>query len=185
MSNVISIFTGKPVDPAALALGPTPARKQSAVKTAPKAAPRKRGGLGREIQKAMLAKVHVARQRLGLDDETYRGVLRERFGVESSAELDRRGLDGLLDHLQRLGFEPRPRRKVADPHDIDRQIRKIEALLAEKGRIEGTDVPWGYAMAILKRQAGKSRFQDATAEELRGVITALIRDAKRHGRRVV
>ncbi len=33
-------------------------------------------------------------------------------------------------------------------------MRKIEAMLAEKGRAEGTAVPWGYAVAILKRQSG-------------------------------
>lgn len=178
--TVLSIFTGKPVDPATLAK--VPARKQDQAKVAP----RKRGGLQREIQKAMLAKVHIAKQRLGLDDEAYRGILSERFGVDSSKDLDMVGLNDLLLHFQRLGFQPTPRRKSADPYDIDAQIRKIEALLAEKGRVEGTDVPWGYAMAILKRQTGGKvkSFEDASAMELRGVIVALIRDARKHGRRV-
>lgn len=178
--TVLSIFTGRPVDPATLAKAP--ARKQDPAKVAP----RKRGGLQRENQKAMLAKVHIAKQRLGLDDEIYRGILSERFGVDSSKDLDMTGLNDLLLHLQRLGFQPTPRRKSADPYDVDAQIRKIEALLSEKGRVEGTDVPWGYAMAILKRQTGGKvkSFEDASALELRGVIVALIRDAHKHGRRV-
>lgn len=64
-------------------------------------------------------------------------------------------------------------------------MRKIEAQLAEKGRAEGTDVPWGYAVAILKRQSGGVTrcFEHATPEQLRGVIAALTRDARRNGRR--
>ena len=64
-------------------------------------------------------------------------------------------------------------------------MKKIEAQLTEKGRAEGTDVPWGYAVAILKRQSGGVTrcFEHATPEQLRGVIAALTRDARRNGRR--
>lgn len=64
-------------------------------------------------------------------------------------------------------------------------MKKIGAQLAEKGRAEGTDVPWGYAVAILKRQSGGVTrcFEHATPEQLRGVIAALTRDARRNGRR--
>lgn len=68
------------------------------------------------------------------------------------------------------------------------QMEKIEAMLAEKGRAEGTDVPWGYAVTILKRQSNgevKSFTDDkVTREHLDGVIAALYKDAKRRGRRV-
>ena len=65
-------------------------------------------------------------------------------------------------------------------------MQKIEALLAEKGRVEGTDMPWAYAVGILKRQTrGEiTSFQspDLTDEALNGVIAALSRDADRKGR---
>ena len=62
---------------------------------------------------------------------------------------------------------------------------KIEALLAEKGRVEGTHMPWAYAVAVLKKQSGGVTrcFEHATPEQLRGVIAALTRDARRKGRR--
>lgn len=72
---------------------------------------------------------------------------------------------------------------------VSRRLRKIEAMLAEKGRAEGTDVPWGYAVAILKRQtanepAGQVRsFDKAGPRQLDDVIAALYRDARRKGRR--
>jgi hypothetical protein len=65
-------------------------------------------------------------------------------------------------------------------------MKKIEALLAEKGKVEGKDMPWGYAVGILKRQTGgrATQFSAATPAELKGVIAALYRDAARKGRRV-
>ncbi len=175
--TVLSFYTGKPIEPDALAAKP---RKQP--RPEPKA--RKRGDQPREHQKAMLAKVHIARQRLGLTEDDYRNLLWDRFGVESSTNLDMQGLHDLLLHFQKLGFAPVKRRDAENPGGTDAQMRKIEALLAEKGRVEGTDVPWGYAVSILKKQTGGrvAVFKDADAVDLRGVIAALIRDAKRKGR---
>ncbi len=172
--TVLSFFTGQPVEPV------VPRKRAPAPVKA-----RKRGSLPREYQKAMLAKVHIARARLDLSEDDYRNMLWDVFGVDSSKELNLQGLHDLLQHLQKLGFQPVKRRDKANPlGGVDGQIRKIEALLAEKGRVEGTDVPWGYAVAILKRHTGGqvTKFDDASPEQLRGVIAALIRDARRHGR---
>jgi hypothetical protein len=104
--------------------------------------------------------------------------------------------------MQEYGFAPKKgsarrgvQRKKAVPAPLNDEndllqrkplMEKIEALLAEKGRVEGTHVPWGYAVAVLKRQSGGVTrcFEHATPEQLQGVIAALMYDAKRHGRRV-
>jgi len=72
-----------------------------------------------------------------------------------------------------------------DPLGRTPLMEKIEALLAEKGRVEGTHVPWAYAVAVLKKQSGGVTrcFEHATPEQLRGVISALTRDARRRNRR--
>lgn len=142
-------------------------------------------------RRGLLAKVHVAKAQLGLDDDVYRAVL-ARHGVESSAALDIRGLEGLLAHFQDLGWspappraasrDPRPRQPRAAP-GREAQLSKIEALLSEKGRTEGGYVPWTYARAILKRQCGVERLEWATPEQLAAVIAALVKDAARKGRR--
>jgi len=62
-------------------------------------------------------------------------------------------------------------------------MKKIEALLSEKGRVEGSYVPWDYAKAILQRQCGVERLEWASPEQLRGLIAALDKDARRKGRR--
>lgn len=142
-------------------------------------------------RRGLLAKVHIAKAQLGLDEPHYRALL-DAHGVESSAALDIRGLEGLLRHFQELGWSPappkastrdsRPQQPKAAP-GREAQLSKIEALLSEKGRTEGGYVPWTYARAILKRQCGVERLEWATSEQLAAVIAALTRDARRKGRR--
>ncbi len=52
-------------------------------------------------QKSLL---HVAKQRLGIQDEDYRALLSRIAGVSSSMELDTQGFDHVLIEFERLGF---------------------------------------------------------------------------------
>lgn len=171
-----------------------------------KPARRKRGNTKEEDQRlAMLGKVHIAlpilyRECKGFSEDVYRFALQERWGVSSSADMTNRQLHELLQYLGKLGWLPKKgrNRKDApatldhDPTGMSREDKmgKIEAFLAEKGRREGTDVPWGYAVNILKRQTltdpgGQvKQFEKASHKQLDAVIAALYRDAKRRGRRV-
>lgn len=166
----------------------------------PAPAGRKRGNVRDEQRKALLAKIHVAKKQLGLTEEEYRALLDGHFGAASAADLGLTDLKRLVLVMADYGFKPSKgharrgaTRKKTIPatlkqDDLGREplMKKIEAQLAEKGRAEGTDVPWGYAVAILKRQSGGVTrcFEHATPEQLRGVIAALTRDARRNERRV-
>ena len=141
----------------------------------------------------------MAKKQLGLTEEEYRALLDGHFGAASAADLGLTDLKRLVLVLAGYGFKPSKgharrgatRKKTIpatlEQDDLGREplMKKIEAQLAEKGRAEGTDVPWGYAVAILKRQSGGVTrcFEHATPEQLRGVIAALTRDARRNGRR--
>ncbi|EGW50712.1 hypothetical protein HMPREF1022_02273 [Desulfovibrio sp. 6_1_46AFAA] len=167
----------------------------------PAPAGRKRGTEAAEQRKVLLAKIHVAKKQLGLTEEEYRALLDGHFGAASAADLGLTDLKRLVLVLVGYGFKPskgHARRGVSrkretpatltnDNDNLGREplMKKIEAQLTEKGRAEGTDVPWGYAVAILKRQSGGVTrcFEHATPEQLRGVIAALTRDARRNGRR--
>ena len=161
-----------------------------------------------EYRKAMLAKVHIALGQLypalgGFDDDKYRYLLFARWGVESSADMDNTQLDELLSYLRGLGAKlnrGRTRkqgfaRNKAIPGTLEkddsgmgrvRLMKKIEALLAEKGRVEGTFVEWEYAKSILRRitKGQVKAFEHATDKNLRAIIAILIKDAQRKGRRV-
>lgn len=128
-----------------------------------------------------LAKIHIARQQLGLDDSDYRGILKRVAGVTSARQLSDRQAEAVLGEFKRLGWQPRPAKKQgrARPRPaLSRQnmINKIEALLAEAGR------PWGYADATAERMFAIKRVEWLTDAQVKKLMQALIIDADRHGR---
>lgn len=131
-----------------------------------------------DYRRAELAKIHLAKKALGLDDDTYRDVLWAVCRVKSSADLDSQGRVKLIKHFESLGF--RATRKKA-PKTSGRmtsdQMGKIEALLADAGR------PWGYAHGMARQMFKRDRLEWITVGEARKLIAALEYDAqKRHAR---
>jgi phage gp16-like protein len=55
-----------------------------------------------------LAKIHIAKKDLGLDDETYRAVLWTCARVHSSKDLDHAGRAAVLDHFKARGWKAKP-----------------------------------------------------------------------------
>lgn len=144
--------------------------------------------MSKTARQNMLAKVHLAKKELGLSDPDYRQVLRHNFGVESSAGLSDRELSDLLDHFKSKGWTPKSQGRPAEnsrdikppvPGDRRPLMDKIEAMLAEMGRLEGRRVSWKYAAAILKKQGGPDYLNWATATQLVKVVQALHYAVKR------
>lgn len=139
-----------------------------------------------EARRALLAKVHIARKQLGLTEDEYRSILDARFSAESSGELDVRALQDLVAYFKSLGWKPgrghNTRARQQAPHTLEhdetgqgreRYMGKIEALLADLGRVEGRFVPWAYAAGILKRQTGLERLEYASPGQLQAIIAVL------------
>ena len=133
-----------------------------------------------ESRKSLLAKVHIAKKDLALDDGTYRAILERQTGESSCTACSTQQLVRVVAYLRTLGWqEPakKPsRRKPAARPDAAGYVDKIEALLAEAKR------PWSYAASIAKRMYGAEKLEWLSAGQARGVLAALVRDAKRHGR---
>lgn len=55
-------------------------------------------------RRARLAKVHIAKKQLALEDDSYRALLHRVTGQESSANCTDAQLDALLGEFKRLGF---------------------------------------------------------------------------------
>ncbi|TBV12774.1 gp16 family protein [Stutzerimonas kirkiae] len=131
-----------------------------------------------------LAKIHIAKAQLGLDDETYRALLARVAGVHSAKELTPRQVGAVLAEFQRLGFEPKPATKRAGRNKpnaaTERKalVGKIEAQLAEAGRV------WAYVDAMALRMFQVERVEWCDTDQLRRLIAALAYDAKRNGRTV-
>lgn len=57
-------------------------------------------------RRALLAKVHLAKKEMGLDDDTYRGVLLRVAQVDSAASCTERQLAAVVEDFKRLGWKP-------------------------------------------------------------------------------
>lgn len=128
-----------------------------------------------------LAKIHIAKAQLGLDDDTYRTLLARVAGVRSAKELSPRQIGAVLAEFERLGWQSKPAknsgRKVPKPApERQKLIGKIEAFLAEANR------PWAYADGMSLRMFQVERVEWCDSEQLRRLIAALSYDAQRHGR---
>lgn len=129
-----------------------------------------------------LARIHLAKKELGLDDDSYRDLLVSLTGKSSSAELDARQRWTVLKELGRLGaksggeqkhYPGRPARQKPSKESL---ISKIEAHLADAQR------PWAYANGMAKRMFKVDQVQWCDEDQLRRIVAALEYDKKRRER---
>lgn len=105
----------------------------------------------RDYKAGELAKIHIAKKELGLDDDTYRDMLMQVAGVSSAADLTATGRAKVLEHLKKIGFKGK-KTYTQRPHSADNkaQLKKIEALLADM------KLPWEYLIAMQQGKDGKT-----------------------------
>ncbi|WP_420996220.1 gp16 family protein [Cupriavidus sp. 30B13] len=130
------------------------------------------------VANTILAKIHVAKKQLAMDDDAYRAMLLSVGGVSSSKELTPLGAAKVLRHLENCGFKPVRKfgRRPAPPQDRKALVGKIEALLAEAKR------PWAYVDAMASRMFQIDKIDWCTPDQLWRIAAALQKDAHRHGR---
>ena len=127
---------------------------------------------------AELAKIHLAKKQLQLDEETYRAMLWTVGRVQSARDLDAGGRARVLEHLEARGFRPHRRGRSVPAGERVPLVRKIRAQLMTAKR------PDAYADGLARKMFGVDRFEWCQPEQLRKIIAALAKDAGRHGRRV-
>lgn len=93
----------------------------------------------RPITPSQIRAIHVALPRRGLDDDEYRGLLRDRYGVDTCKALTRRQASELLVTLGRAlpqppGGQRKPRRRqprAKTPSNVRRMITPAQRELIE------------------------------------------------------
>lgn len=125
------------------------------------------------IAQSTRAKIHIARQQLRMDDDSYRMML-ERVagkGINSSTQLTPVTAAKVLHEFERLGFKAKAPKKRGKPHNFDTlpaMITKIEAQLADM------KLAWAYADAIAEKMFGIERCAWVRQpKQLRAIIAAL------------
>ena len=118
--------------------------------------------------------IHVARQKIGMDEDTYRALLHDRFSVSSSKDMDWKQRRELLDHFKTLGFKSTSSIKAGKTNrptpaaDKAPQVAKIRALL-----IALDNKPDAYADGMARHMFKIDRFEWCTGAQLGKIIAAL------------
>ncbi len=126
-------------------------------------------------RKRDLAKIHVAKKQLGMDDDTYRMMLQEVASVNSAKSLSAMGRATVLAHLKSCGmkFKTPPKsstktRHPGKPHNMKPQLDKIEALLTDM------TLSWNYANSLAQHMFKVDRVSWLkTSQQLGAIIAAL------------
>jgi hypothetical protein len=125
-------------------------------------------------RRAMIAKIHVAKKQLGLDDGAYRAVLVRVTDRDSSAACSDAQLEQLIKEFVRLGFRNTGHAKSNKPW-----VRKVYAIWADLRPLldDATDTVLHSFIArqtrSLRNPAGISRPEWLTAEDATPVIQGL------------
>lgn len=73
------------------------------------------------VRNVMIAKIHLAKNQLGLDDDTYRSIIRQTCGKESSAKCTDKQLMKVIEHLKEKGWSDKKTRKKSDKTRMERK----------------------------------------------------------------
>ena len=130
---------------------------------------------------ADLARIHLAKKELGLEEDVYRSLLRATTGKDSAGAMGPGERWKVLLELGRLGAPSAPAKAYPGKPaivSIDKAplLDKIEAQLAEAKR------PWAYVHGMAWKMFKKAQIQLCEPDELKKIVAALTYDARRHGR---
>lgn len=136
----------------------------------------RRVGKGLDARRALLAKVHIARKQLAIEEDSYRALLQRVTGKDSAADLSLGQLEKVLTEFARLGFTSTPRSKAGSKGGLpsEAQAKKIRALwlnLYHLGELEsGAEEA---LIAYCNRMSGVARIEWMHSEQFDNVIRGL------------
>jgi phage gp16-like protein len=123
------------------------------------------------MRKNMIAKIHVAKTQLGMDEEAYRDLLESVTQKRSCADMDERELHLVLEAMRRVGFKPFfPATK---DKDVKTQVDKIRALWLDLAKAELVPDGEPALLGFVKRQTKVDRLEWLTPKQCNSVIEAL------------
>ena len=111
-----------------------------------------------------LARIHIALKELGLDDATYRGILRKRFKTGSAANLTNRQAAQLLELFRQKGWRPSSFAQRGLIHRLWRRLAAAKAVTPGDDRA---------LAAFIEHATGKDELPRLTVAEASRVIEQL------------
>lgn len=133
----------------------------------------------KETRNGLLAKVHIAKKALGMDDDAYRDFLNAQTGKRSAGLLNQTELDRLLQSMKRLGFKPQPKDKGSEPSVPRRKYSRAQVMAKITAQLTTRELHWNYAHAMGKRMFKKERLEWLDDDQLYKLMQALQVDQNR------
>ena len=127
-------------------------------------------------KKRLIQLIHIARNELGMDEDTYRQMLQGLTGKASTKGMDTTQLNCVLESMKKKGFRVKPARKASSglPRDNHPQSRKIRALWLEMAAAGIVRDSSEQALALwVKRETGISALRWLSNEQASSVIEKL------------
>ena len=112
---------------------------------------------GQSITAKQIKLIHIGKNSLRLDQDEYRMILRERYGVETSKDLTTEEASDLLEYFRGLGFPlQRPERAPLPKHEsslfgLREEVRDLALMRWGEG--------WERPLNALCRRFGVDRWQ--------------------------
>ena len=141
-------------------------------------------------RRGMLAKVHLARKELGLDEDTYRAILRRLTGHESAGSCNEAQLGAVLDEFKVKGWKPTVAGKTPAGTGMAPILRAADHAAARKARAMWIslhqlavvrDASEAALEAFGRRQLGVEKIQWTDQARMYRLIEALKAMAEREG----
>lgn len=132
-------------------------------------------------RRAMLAKVHIARKDLGMDEETYRAVISRmtKGKADSAKALSDAALNDLLAEFKRLGWKAKAAPRTAAKDPLSGKIRALWIGLAKAGVVR--DRSEAALRGYVERMTGKSDLRFCDVRQKGRLIESLKQWADREG----
>jgi len=125
---------------------------------------------------AIMARIHIAKKELALDDDAYRAMLNAATGHSSCKDMHISDLYKVMEHLKQRGYKPMANKYGKRPNPTKGNkalMSKVEALLADRG------LHWNYAHAMAQRMFNVEKVDWLEADQLWRLVAALEKQAKR------
>lgn len=129
--------------------------------------------MAKEHTAGLIRAIHAGKRALGLDDETYRGLLLDLTGRDSCRDMTARELKTVLFHLRQAGFSQSVRDRPQE-----KKIRALWLTLAAAGEVRERG---SRALAAYMRRMLQKEPRAATGKDLARVIESLKAWCRRAG----
>ena len=118
-------------------------------------------------RKRLLAKIHIGRKQLGMDEDTYRRFLRLKTGETTAKDLTLGELERVVHALQALGARYKAKRRPRPAKTKAAMARKIVAMMKDLGYTDR------YVDAMAQRMFGVERWEWLDEEQTEKLLAAL------------